>query len=88
MTRGLVILLALALLAAACGNDDDQPAEETARSTEVPDAPLETPAATEAPDDEPTSVVIGLEQELTNFNNLTAGDNLLAGRQVIRAVWP
>ncbi len=33
-------------------------------------------------------VVIGLEQELTNFNNLTAGDNLLAGRQVIRSVWP
>ena len=29
-----------------------------------------------------------MEQELTNFNNLTAGDNLLAGRQIIRAVWP
>ena len=36
----------------------------------------------------PTSVVIGLEQELTNFNNLTAGDNLLAGRQITRAIWP
>ena len=33
-------------------------------------------------------MVIGLEQELTNFNNLTAGDQLLAGRQIIRAVWP
>ena len=38
--------------------------------------------------DEHTEVVIGLEQELTNFNNLTAGDNLLAGHQIIRAVWP
>lgn len=91
-TRGLVILLALGLLAAACGNDDDQSAGETARSTAVPDAPSEAPAATEAPapapNDEPTSVVIGLEQEITNFNNLTAADQLLAGRQIMRAVWP
>ncbi len=58
-SRVVAALLALILLAAACGNDD-----------------------------EPAEVIIGLEQELTNFNNLTAGDNLLAGRQVIRAVWP
>ncbi|MCY3634405.1 MAG: ABC transporter substrate-binding protein, partial [bacterium] len=83
--RGLIVLLALGLLAAACGNDDDQPAATTEQPAETP-AATATPAP--APDDEPTSVVIGLEQELTNFNNLTAGDNLLAGRQVIRAVWP
>ena len=64
--RWTAILIALVLLAAACGGDDQ------------PSQPLV----------EPTSVVIGLEQELTNFNNLTAGDNLLAGRQIIRAVWP
>ncbi|MDE0606043.1 MAG: ABC transporter substrate-binding protein, partial [Acidimicrobiaceae bacterium] len=90
MTRWTVILLALVMLAAACGDDDqddqgdqdDQPVAETTDETGT--------AATAAPEtsDDPTSVVIGLEQELTNFNNLTAGDNLLAGRQVIRAVWP
>ena len=33
-------------------------------------------------------MVIGLEQEITNFNNLTASDNLLAGRQITRAIYP
>ena len=74
--------LALAVLATACG-DDDQPSEPPAEPTDE----TTTKTASE-PSSEPTSVVIGLEQELTNFNNLTAGDNLLAGRQVIRAVWP
>ena len=75
---------ALALLATACGNDD-APAATTGQ-------PAGTPAATAAPepalDDDHTEVVIGLEQEITNFNNLTAGDNLLAGRQITRAIWP
>ncbi len=39
-------------------------------------------------DEEHTSVVIGLEQELTNFNNLISADNLLAARQITRAIYP
>ena len=89
--RWVSALLALVLLAAACGNDDSPPpdAQELAES---PATTEEATAATQAPapstDDDPTRVVIGLEQELTNFNNLTAGDNLLAGRQITRAIWP
>ena len=80
--RWAAILIALVLLAAACA-DDDQPSQPLVESTD------ETATSTTSePSSEPTSVVIGLEQELTNFNNLTAGDNLLAGRQIIRAVWP
>ena len=81
--RWTAILIALVLLAAACGDDeqDDQPLVES-----TDEAATSTTDASES--DDPTSVVIGLEQELTNFNNLTAGDNLLAGRQIIRAVWP
>ena len=62
-------------LASACG----------ANGAESP-----VPAETEAQGlgDDPTRLVIGLEQELTNFNNSTAGDSLLAGRQIVRAVWP
>ena len=80
--RWTAILIALVLLAAACA-DDDQPSQPLVESTD--EAATST---TSEPSSEPTSVVIGLEQELTNFNNLTAGDNLLAGRQIIRAVWP
>ena len=80
--RWTAILIALVLLATACGGEqDDQPDADPTDETET--------ATTAAPEsDDLTSVVIGLEQELTNFNNLTAGDNLLAGRQIIRAVWP
>ncbi|MYA76014.1 MAG: ABC transporter family substrate-binding protein [Acidimicrobiaceae bacterium] len=83
LTRWTAVLLALVLLAAACGDDDQDDQPVTGPTDETGTA---TTAAPETSD--PTSVVIGLEQELTNFNNLTAGDNLLAGRQVIRAVWP
>ena len=80
-----ITLLALALIGAACGNDDDSPPP-------AEDEPAAAPTAVEQPssrsDDEHTSVVIGLEQEITNFNNLTAADQLLAGRQIMRAVWP
>ena len=87
--HGLVILLTSTLLATACGNDDSStPASQQPAAQEPTAAPEATDAPAPAPDGEPTSVVIGLEQELTNFNNLTAGDSLLAGRQVIRAVWP
>ena len=83
--RWVAVLLALALLSAACGNDDDPPSP-------VPDQPHAASTATQAPassaDDDHTSVVIGLEQELTNFNTLTAADQLLAGRQILRTVWP
>ena len=83
--RWVAVLLALALLSAACGNDDAPPSP-------VPDQPYAASTATQAPapsaDDEHTSVVIGLEQELTNFNTLTAADQLLAGRQILRTVWP
>lgn len=82
--RWTAILLALVMLAVACGGDDeqsDQPATDPTDETET--------ATTAAPEtSDPTSVVIGLEQELTNFNNLTAGDNLLAGRQITRTIWP
>ncbi|MYH87364.1 MAG: ABC transporter family substrate-binding protein [Acidimicrobiaceae bacterium] len=83
LTRWTAVLLALVLLAAACDDDDQDDQPVTGPTDETGTA---TTAAPETSD--PTSVVIGLEQELTNFNNLTAGDNLLAGRQVIRAVWP
>ncbi|MCY4435004.1 MAG: ABC transporter substrate-binding protein, partial [bacterium] len=90
--RWVSALLALGLLAAACGNDDDSPPPDAQEPAESPATTEEAPAATEAPtpstDDDPTRVVIGLEQEITNFNNLTAGDNLLAGRQITRAIWP
>lgn len=82
LARWTAILLALVLVATACG-DDDEPSEPPADSTD--EAATTTTAE---PSSEPTSVVIGLEQELTNFNNLTAGDNLLAGRQITRAIWP
>ena len=81
--RWTAILIALVLLAAACGGDDEQDDQPLVES--IDEAATST---TSEPSSEPTSVVIGLEQELTNFNNLTAGDNLLAGRQIIRAVWP
>lgn len=81
--RWTAILIALVLLAAACGGDDEQDDQPLVES--IDEAATST---TSKPSSEPTSVVIGLEQELTNFNNLTAGDNLLAGRQIIRAVWP
>ncbi len=93
-SRVVAAFLALVLLAAACGNDDDSPPPDASETTETPtsgEEPAAAPTQAEDPspeEDEYTSVVIGLEQELTNFNNLTAGDNLLAGRQVIRAVWP
>ena len=93
-SRVVAALLALVLLAAACGNDNDSPPPDASAPTEAPttgEQPAAAPTQAEDPsqaEDEHTSVVIGLEQELTNFNNLTAGDNLLAGRQVIRAVWP
>ncbi|MXW76147.1 MAG: ABC transporter family substrate-binding protein [Acidimicrobiaceae bacterium] len=83
LTRWTAVLLALVLLAAACDDDDQDDQPVTGPTDETGTA---TTAAPETSD--PTSVVIGLEQELTNFNNLTAGDNLLAGRQVIRTVWP
>ena len=88
-TRWLVILLALGLLAAACGNDDSStPTTQEPAEQESSEAPAATATPAPAPDDEPTSVVVGLEQEITNFNNLTAGDNLLAGRQITRAIYP
>lgn len=90
-----IALMALALVGSACGNDDDSPspaADEPAAAPSEPEgapaAPTEVDEPSTGGEEQPTSVVIGLEQELTNFNNLTAGDNLLAGRQVIRAVWP
>ena len=93
-SRVVAALLALVLLAAACGNDDDSPPPDASGPTAAP-ATDEEPAAapTQAEDSSPeekhpTSVVIGLEQEITNFNNLTAADQLLAGRQIMRAVWP
>ncbi|WP_420617791.1 ABC transporter family substrate-binding protein [Candidatus Poriferisocius sp.] len=93
-SRVVAALLALVLLAAACGNDDDSPPPDASGPTAAP-ATGEEPAAapTQAEDsspeeEQPTSVVVGLEQEITNFNNLTAGDNLLAGRQITRAIYP
>ncbi len=90
--RWLSALLALGLGAAACGNGDDSPPPDAQEPAKSPATTEEAPAATEAPApstaDDHTRVVIGLEQEITNFNNLTAGDNLLAGRQITRAIWP
>ena len=82
----LFLLLALVLLATACGNDDDSPPAADGPSASPTAAATDAPAP--APAEEDTQVVIGLEQEITNFNNLTAGDNLLAGRQITRAIYP
>lgn len=97
-TRWTTILLVLVLVAAACGDDDsasEPPADPAGDAAADPtdeaaaDPTDESAAAsTSEPSSEPTSVVIGLEQEITNFNNLTAGDNLLAGRQITRTIWP
>ncbi|WP_419926982.1 ABC transporter family substrate-binding protein [Candidatus Poriferisocius sp.] len=83
-SRWVPVLLAIALLAAACGSSDNQTAPSPDQSTEPPEATAPAPAL----EDDHTEVVIGLEQEITNFNNLTAADQLLAGRQIMRAVWP
>ncbi|MCQ3814679.1 MAG: ABC transporter family substrate-binding protein [Acidimicrobiia bacterium] len=91
-TAWLSTLLCLAFIAAGCGNDSSNRSSPTTTS----DNPA-TPQATSTPttaapepdqDRDPTAVVIGLEQEITNFNNLTSGDNLLAGRQITRAIYP
>ena len=93
-SRVVAALLALVLLAAACGNDDDSPPPDASGPTAAPatdEEPAAAPTQAEDPSPEqeqPTSVVVGLEQEITNFNNLTAGDNLLAGRQITRAIYP
>ena len=95
------ILLTLALLAGACsGDSSDQPTAETPTTTTADSSELTDPTSSvdssetvttttaSAEPREPTSVVIGLEQEITNFNNLTAADNLLAARQITRAIYP
>ncbi len=93
-SRVVAALLALVLLAAACGNDDDSPPPDASGPTAAPatdEEPAAAPTQAEDPspeEEQPTSVVVGLEQEITNFNNLTAGDNLLAGRQITRAIYP
>lgn len=93
-SRVVAALLALVLLAAACGNDDDSPPPDASGPTVAPatdEEPAAAPTQAEDPspeEEQPTSVVVGLEQEITNFNNLTAGDNLLAGRQITRAIYP
>ncbi len=93
-SRVVAVLLALVLLAAACGNDDDSPPPDASGPTAAPatdEEPAAAPTQAEDPspeEEQPTSVVVGLEQEITNFNNLTAGDNLLAGRQITRAIYP
>ena len=93
-SRVVAALLALVLLAAACGNDDDSPPPDASGPTAAPatdEEPAAVPTQAEDPspeEEQPTSVVVGLEQEITNFNNLTAGDNLLAGRQITRAIYP
>ncbi len=93
-SRVVAALLALVLLAAACGNDDDSPPPDASGPTAAPatdEVPAAAPTQAEDPspeEEQPTSVVVGLEQEITNFNNLTAGDNLLAGRQITRAIYP
>ena len=55
------IFVAIALIAAGCGNDDDEPAvpapAEEPAPTEAP-APAEEPAPTEAPAEEPADIVI------------------------------
>ena len=85
--KGLLFaLLALVLVATACGNDDDSAPPAYGPQASPTDAATDAPAPSDA--DEHTQVVIGLEQEITNFNNLTAGDNLLAGRQITRAIYP
>lgn len=83
-SRWITALLALMLLAAACSSDSQS--ESVDPVTEDTNTPTEAPEPAEP--DEPTRVVIGLEQELTNFNTSTAGDALLAGIQVNQNIWP
>lgn len=71
----LGMLLAVSLVAAACGGDDeDEGTSGTGGETEEVR--------------EGGSIAYAAEQEPTGFNNLTSKDNLLELRHVMQHVWP
>ncbi len=110
LMRVLALLFAFTLVAAACGDDDDDLIDDAAEDVddavddvagdvddEADDLDVEDAEDVDVDVDEDTgadggpaegTVTIGLEQEITNFNNNTGQDNLLAARQIMRSVWP
>jgi peptide/nickel transport system substrate-binding protein len=80
MRRGfklLALLLGLSLIVASCGDDDDDPGG-TASTDEGGTGDVE----------EGGTIVYAAEQAPTGFNNLTAKDNLLELRHIMRHIWP
>ena len=68
------MLLAVALVAAACGGDDDEGTTGTTGGTEGVQ--------------EGGEIAYAAEQEPTGFNNLTSKDNLAELRHIMRHLWP
>ncbi len=84
--RLLVLLMALSLVAAACGGDDD----EDAANDGAVDQDQDADAGTEPDGDaaQGGTIVIGGEQEPTSLNWLTATHNAAWTQYVMQNVWP
>lgn len=72
-------LLALSLVAAACGSSDDSTDGGTATTGAK---------ATDAEVKQGGTIAYAAEQEPTGFNNLTSKDNLAELRHIMRHIWP
>ena len=87
----ITLILALALVGAACGGDADDPAAEAPATTAAPteEAPAttaapteEAPATTAAPtdeEDEPTEDTMPIEEEEVTTTTVLTGEELMAG---------
>ena len=89
IARLLAVLLALSLVAAACGSDDDDPpASEDAADTTSSDSTADEPAADEPAADEPEeldlgrlpdlggrTVTVGVENAYLPFNYVSVGSD-------------
>lgn len=77
----LAVLLSLALVAGACGDDDGDDAEGPAEGPDVTTSPVDdddaTPGTTQAPDDTPTDAVAPVPQPLAETTSLEVGSNIL-----------
>jgi peptide/nickel transport system substrate-binding protein len=100
LMRLLAILFAFALIAAACGDDDDETggeegSEETAPEEEAPEeeAPEEEAPEEEAPEEEEppaeaTTISYGNAQEFSNYNNGLAASNSVKNTIILNEVLP
>jgi peptide/nickel transport system substrate-binding protein len=73
--RITAVVAVLALALGACGSDDDG-GGTTSNTDEVTDVP------------KGGTITVGAEQELTNFNQNTAADNVFWGAMIVRLIWP